>query len=276
MLPVAKAARSAGIAHVVVHAHAAGVDEASWLRRMAFVAGNAVCRPALRRTASLHIACSRAAARWLFGGGALRAGMVHVVPNPVDARACAFDSGVRSLVRDELGVEGRFVVGSVTAMKPVKNPLFLVDVFAELLALRADAVLVVAGGGEMENEVHAHAERTLPASAYRLVGKRDDIPALLQAFDAFVLPSHREGLSISTIEAQAAGLPCVVSEGVPEEAVAVPGLVRRFPLSAGARAWACELARLGEGDGVSRRRQGCAADVEAAGIRWIPLFLRCA
>ena len=265
MLPAAKAALRAGVERVVVHAHAAGLDEASLARRAVLRAGNALCRPALRRAASLRVACSRDAGRWVFGGRAVREGAVSVVPNPVDARACAFDGQARMRVRGELGLDGRFVVGSVTAMKAIKNPLFLVDAFRKLLASRGDAVLVVVGDGEMAGEVRAHAERLLPAETYRFMGKRDDVPALLQAFDSFVLPSCREGLSIAAIEAQAAGLPCVVSEGVPEEAVAVPSLVRRLPLSAGAGAWARELARIGGQGAFGRSRQGCAADVEAAG-----------
>lgn len=189
MLPAAKAALRAGVERVVVHAHAAGLDEASLARRAVLRAGNALCRPALRRAASLRVACSRDAGRWVFGGRAVREGAVSVVPNPVDARACAFDGQARMRVRGELGLDGRFVVGSVTAMKAIKNPLFLVDAFRKLLASRGDAVLVVVGDGEMAGEVRAHAERLLPAETYRFMGKRDDVPALLQAFDAFVLPS---------------------------------------------------------------------------------------
>ena len=63
------------------------------------------------------MACSRDAGRWVFGGRAVREGAVSVVPNPVDARACAFDGQARMRVRGELGLDGRFVVGSVTAMK---------------------------------------------------------------------------------------------------------------------------------------------------------------
>lgn len=102
MLPAAKAALRAGVERVVVHAHAAGLDEASLARRAVLRAGNALCRPALRRAASLRVACSRDAGRWVFGGRAVREGAVSVVPNPVDARACAFDGQARMRVRGEL------------------------------------------------------------------------------------------------------------------------------------------------------------------------------
>lgn len=266
MLPVVQAAHRAGIARVVVHAHAAGNDQASPLRRAVFDAGNALFRPALRRAASLMVACSSDAGRWLFGNKALSEGRVHVVPNPVDTRSCAFDPAVRERMRERLDVKDRYVVGSVTAMKAIKNPLFMVEAFARFRDACENAVLVVAGDGELADEVRRHAELTLPAGSWRLLGKREDVPALLQAFDCFMLTSLKEGLSIATIEAQSAGLPCLVSTGVPKEASAAPPLVRRLPLSAGPQAWAGELGRLWQ----TRRdypstRQGWVQNVEAAG-----------
>lgn len=265
MLPVVQAAQEAGIPHVIVHAHAAANDQTSPARLLVLDAGNAAMRPVMRRLPSLKLACSAAAGRWLFGKRAMNAGEVHVVPNPVDVRACAFDLEVRKCMRKELGVENGLVVGSVTSMKAVKNPLFLIDVFRKFLVQRSDAVLVVVGDGEMAEEFRSGAERLLPKGSYRLLGKRSDVPALLQAFDAFLLTSHKEGLSIATVEAQAAGLPCLVSDGVPQEAAAVPGLVCRLPLADGPQAWADELAALCAAGRSPEARRGGARHVEAAG-----------
>lgn len=264
MYPVAKDARRAGIPQVIVHAHAAGNDQVSQAKRVLYDVLNALCRPLVRTAATMRVACSRKAGRWLFGRRAVDSGEVRIVPNPVDVQSCAFDPAVRERMRADLCLEGKLVVGSVTAMKEIKNPFFLIDVFERFLAMHKEAVLVVVGGGELTDDVEAYARETLPKGTFRFLGKRSDVASLLQAFDAFVLPSRKEGLSIATLEAQAAGLPSVVSEGVPEEAVVVPCLARRLRVVAGAQMWADTLTALQEyvaKDGRFSR----AWDVEAAG-----------
>ena len=128
------------------------------------------------------------------------------------------------------------IIGTATAFMPYKNPLYLFDVFAEYLKLNDNSFLVFAGDGPMRSEVEQYAAKILPKSKYKLLGMRKDIPELLQAYDAFVLPSKNEGLPLCILEAQAADLPCLMATSITKESVVLPNNVARIPLSQGAKA----------------------------------------
>ena len=71
-----------------------------------------------------------------------------------------------------------------------------------------------------------------------MTGVRSDIPELLQAMDVFIFPSHYEGLGISIIEAQAAGLPCLISDTIPKDCVITSHLVIPYSLKNPPSMWA--------------------------------------
>lgn len=266
MYPVVRDARKAGVRKIVVHAHAAGNDQANIFKRVLFDALNSLLRCPLRKVSTHMLACSREAACWLFGEGAVRQGAVRIVANPVDAYRCSYDERIRQWKREELGLADKLVIGSVTAMKEVKNPFLLIDIFSAVYEQRPDAFLAVVGGGELSDAVKKYAEEKLVAGSYAFFGLRQDVPELLQAFDAFILPSRKEGLSIATIEAQSAGLPCVVSSGVPLEAIVVPELGRQVPLSSSVETWRdVVLDVMSEGLSEASARKSYAEVLEQAG-----------
>lgn len=241
MYPVVKNAKKAGIPQVIVHAHAAGNDQPTKLKQMIFDYAHICSRKLLRRSTSDYVACSKAAGAWLFGNKALNSGKVSIVSNPVDLDACAFDEETRLRVRSSLGIGEELVVGSVTAFKMIKNPFFLIDVFIHFKTKCPASVLVVVGGGELEDEVRSYAQENLEEGSYHILGKMPQAYEYYQAFDAFVLPSIREGFSIASLEAQAAGLPCLLSEGIPEDVFALHELCSRISLAEGPDAWGRKL-----------------------------------
>ena len=126
---------------------------------------------------------------------------------------------------------------------PVKNHLFLVETFSEVKRRIPDAKLLLVGRGPFEGSVRQAVEDAGLEGDVVFFGVTDRVPDVLKALDAFVFPSFSEGLPMSVMEAQAAGVPCVLSTGVPELAVAVPFAVERLPLEAGAGAWADAVER---------------------------------
>ena len=169
------------------------------------------------------------------------------VPNPIDAQACEFNADTRAKKIAELGAElsvdlnNKTIIGTATAFMPYKNPLFLIDVFAQYLKLNSNAYLLVAGDGPMRNEVEAHAKQKLTEGTYRILGKRDDVAQLLQAYDSFVLPSKNEGLPLCIMEAQAADLPCFMATSITDEAIVLKDRVARLSLKSGPEVWANAL-----------------------------------
>lgn len=191
----------------------------------------------LRHIGDYNMACSHESGISQFG----KNGRFMVLRNGIDTPHFLWDPAVREKVRGEWGLADSFVVGNVARFEPQKNHSFLLDIFAELLKLRPDARLLLVGEGTLEGDIRRKAETLGIADKIVFTGVRSDVNELLQAMDAFVLPSHYEGLGIVNIEAQAAGLPCFVSAKVVPPEAKVTELLRYIPLEAGAKKWAEEI-----------------------------------
>jgi len=254
---ILRVAHEEGVPVRIAHSHndrRADYDAAGLIRRMWIGYG----RRQVAAHATVGLACSAAAATSLFGERwrddprwrLLQYGMDPApFAQPVD----------RDAVRAELGIApDEFVVGHVGNFRPQKNHAFVVDIAAAALARRPDLrfLLVgrdVDGTGELRRSVRERAERAGVAERFIFTGERTDVPRLMTgAMDAFVLPSLWEGLGIVLIEAQAAGLACVVSDVVPAEADVVPGLLHRVELARPPAEWAQVLLGIAAGEPVSR------------------------
>lgn len=143
-------------------------------------------------------------------------------------------------MRQALGIPGdAFVVGHVGRFVRSKNHLFLLAIFAEILKARSDAYLLLVGNGPDVEMVKAKAEALGISDKVIFAGERQDVPGLmLDVMDVFVLPSLYEGLGLVLIEAQAAGLPCIFSDTIPEEVDVVNSLIERIRLDKTAKEWA--------------------------------------
>jgi glycosyltransferase involved in cell wall biosynthesis len=185
-------------------------------------------------------ACSRSAGEWMFGKHPFR-----LIANAIDCEAFGFDPVRAEALRREAGLEGQFVMAHVGRFDPVKNHRFLLEVFREVLSRQENAALLLAGTGDTMPQIREMAANYGIAEKVRFLGSVSDIPGLLQLADAFVFPSLYEGLGISLIEAQAAGLSCFAADCVPGDAN-VTGRVRYLPLSGGAVLWAEEILKARE------------------------------
>lgn len=141
-----------------------------------------------------------------------------VLPNVIRAEKYRFDSAARENVRRKMNTQDRFVIGSVGRLAIEKNPFFAMDVFECLQKQVPNAEYWWVGSGPLEKSVQDYVNQKGLSENVRLLGSRDDVTSLYQGMDVFFLPSLFEGLSIVTVEAQAMGLPCVVSDVIPPEA----------------------------------------------------------
>lgn len=144
--------------------------------------------------------------------------------------------------REQLGLSPNArILLFVGRMVEYKNPLFVVDVLEQVARIDADAVAVFVGTGDQESAVKSSAEQKGLTNRVRLLGFREDVADVMLASDALIWPSQeqpKEGLGLGIIEAQAAGLPILMSQSVPLEAIVVSELVEVLPLAAGPAAWA--------------------------------------
>lgn len=225
------AAKRAGVAVRIAHSHStAGKGE------YARNALKAVLKTQSNRYPTQRLACSRYAGEWLFGRGA----DFRVLHNAIDLSRFSFHAETRSSARAELGLsEGQLAILHAGRFMEQKNHRFLVDVFEEVSARRPDAVLLFVGDGGLRDKTEGMvAERGL-SDRIMFLGQRDDVERLYMAADVFCLPSLYEGLPLVSVEAQRAGLQCLLSDSITRE-VDVTGTVRFLPID-NAAAWADEI-----------------------------------
>ncbi len=163
---------------------------------------------------------------------------IHLLNNAVDIPKYAPTLEKRQHMREQLGIaENAFVIGHVGRFLPVKNHEFLVETFRFVKQKRPDAVLCLVGDGELRENIEAQVNDLLPDGSVLFLGNRGDVPQIMSAFDAFVLPSVWEGFPMTIIEAQAARLPCFVSDAVNSD-VRITSLVSFLKLGDGTKKWA--------------------------------------
>ena len=140
-------------------------------------------------------------------------------------------------LRQALGLRpGAFVIGHVGRLAPAKNQALLLDAFAQARHSGADLQLVIIGDGPLHDTLADRARALAVSEEVRLLGARNDVPRLmLSVFDAFAMPSLHEGLPLAALEAQAAGLPCLLSDRISRETDAAPQVIERLSLDAGPR-----------------------------------------
>ncbi|WP_455137099.1 glycosyltransferase family 1 protein [Thermophilibacter sp.] len=180
-----------------------------------------------------RLACSEHSGEWLFGRGA----KFQVLHNALPIESFEFDEEARESIRDDLGIRnGAFVVGHIGRMCKTKNQLFLLDVISEVRSRGVEISLILVGDGPSEEAVRQRVRDLDLDDCVYLLGQREDVNRVYSSFDLFVLPSLYEGLGMVAIEAQINGLPCIVSDQVPQEALIAPGCTK-LPL-ASVRDWA--------------------------------------
>lgn len=161
------------------------------------------------------LSCGKEAGDWMFNGK-----QYTILNNAIDAQSYRFDKQIREEMREQLGFNQEdFVIGHVGRFNPQKNHNFIIDVFNFVHKKNTAAKLVLVGTGDGQKAIKEKVESLALSDSVLFLGNRTDVNKILQAMDVFLFPSLYEGLPLSIIEAQAAGLPCVISDNVPPECI---------------------------------------------------------
>lgn len=215
----------------------------------------------LRFQADYFMACSLEAGKWLFGKRICKSKRFQVIKNAINTSDYVFDEIKRNKAREEFGFKDEFVLGFLARIAKPKNPLFAIEVMECLLKLNNDAHMLFVGDGEMLEKTKEKAYALGIQDKIIFTGARTDVGYLLAAMDAYILPSLWEGLGISLVEAQAAGLRCVCSDAIQDEAV-LTDLVDRYALSQGAACWAERINDISRG----YKRKNTLKEIKEAGF----------
>lgn len=227
---VLKYAKQYGIPVRIAHSHNTGFQTSS---KSQVLLGNLLKAP-LRRAANVYLACSDLAGEWMFGKDA----SVKVLPNGVDLDKFRYDPEIRQRVRTEWGVtDDQLIIGNVGRFTTQKNHTFLIDIFDEIHRIVPNAVLVLAGIGELMEQTREKVQSLALEDSVKFLGFRSDVTALTQGMDVFLMPSLYEGFPVTAVEAQATGLPCVFSDTITRE-VKILDQVQYISLQASTQEWA--------------------------------------
>lgn len=224
-----RAAKKYGVPVRIAHSH-----NTSQERNLKYLV-KLYSRSLIPRYATDLFACGEEAGKWMFKNHSF-----VVMRNAIDAEKFAYNSETARKKREELGIEDKFVLGHVGRFNLQKNHEFLIDIFNEVCKQNENAVLLLIGTGELKEEIHEKVRNLGLDEKVMFLGVREDIPELMQAMDVFVFPSLFEGLPVTLVEAQAAGLSCVVSGTITQE-IDITENISFIALEKSAKEWADKI-----------------------------------
>ncbi len=186
------------------------------------------------------IGCSQEACEFLFGKKNVKNEKTIYLPNSIDLNTYKQSTKNENYLREKLLIDkDSFLIGHVGRFTAQKNHEFLIKIFNEYCKKNNRLPhLVLVGEGNEENKIRDLVKQLNIADNVHFLGVRSDINKILNSIDLFLFPSLYEGLGIVLIEAQAAGVACLVSNEVPKEADLDIDLIHRLDLSESEKIWA--------------------------------------
>ena len=267
MLYALVSAKKNGIPVRIAHAHATAVPVGlkNEIKKL--------MRPMIKYVATDYWGCSDAAGKFYFGQQ--RWNNAHeLIRNAIEVDTFAFSESARAKLREQYALGDKYVIGHVGRLAPQKNQKKLLEVFAEVRRRNENTHLVIIGTGELEESLKQQAAALGIAEHVTFTGMQTNVNEWYSAFDAFVMTSLYEGLPVVAVEAQAADLPCVLTDTITPE-VQVTDNVRFLGLYDEASKWAETVLALQPTQRVSRAAElrTSGYDIAAEAKRMQELYL---
>ena len=170
----------------------------------------------LNKYCTHKMACGKMAGEHLYGKN-VNFNLLH---NAIDVSKFKYNISIRNRIRQELNIENKFVIGNVARFHKGKNHTFVIDIFKEINNIDKNCCLVLVGDGEELEAIKYKVNSLNLNNNVKFLGVKNNVDEILQAFDVLLFPSLFEGIPVSIIEAQASGLPCILSDTIdPETAI---------------------------------------------------------
>ncbi|MED4209294.1 glycosyltransferase family 1 protein [Priestia megaterium] len=232
---VLRAAKRAGVPCRIAHSH---LSDLSIDFKLPF---RLYARYSMKDYPNNYFACSVKAGQWLFNKRSTGPKEVIVLNNAVNTKEFRYNENIRNDIRDELGIDkNQLVIGHIGRFNKQKNHEYLIDIFHAVYKQRPDSILTLIGDGDLRQAIERKVESLGLSTNVKFLGVRSDISNLMQAMDLFLFPSLFEGLPVVLVEAQAAGLNCIVSDTITEESN-ITGNVDYISLRESPEDWAYKI-----------------------------------
>lgn len=255
---LAKAAKDAGVEKVVCHSHGVSLKEKPSVITRTYLY---TMKHLMQKNGDVFLACSAAAGKYLYGEEFfIQRG--KVIPNGIELEKFLFSEDKRRKCRLELGInETEFVIGHTGSLNNVKNQKLLLKIAADLKNRGIGIKVILVGDGDNKENLLRQVQEDGICENVRFVGKKYEIQRYLSAMDVFVFPSISEGFGISLLEAEANGLPCVVSNHIQPE-VKVLHSVQTISLEESVQVWTEAVIKMKK----MGRNQNALVELKKAGM----------
>ena len=218
-------AKKHGVPIRIAHSHTTAHENAVSKTQLIY---EKLMRMLILKNATVRSSCGVDAGKWMYDDKSF-----IVIPNGIDTELFAYDETKRSTIRKQYGIaDDAFLIGHSGTISKLKNQAFLIRLLPEIRKIKSNAELMLIGTGSEEEKQHLIrlASENHMTDHVHMIGAVLNVNEHLSAFDVFAFPSLREGTPLALIEAQANGLPCMISDTIPRDA-AVTELVQRISLS---------------------------------------------
>lgn len=200
----------------ICHAHSSPNFKIESFKEKLKVLPREILARGMRKLSTDFFVCSRIAGDWLFGKK--NENKFIMMNNAVNASSFAYDKKTADKIKSEMKWKDKIVVGHVGRLIIPKNHTFLIDIFQQFHVKHPQSILVLVGDGDQRENICNKIKKLNLEDSIILLGFRSDTANLYKAFDIFVFPSLYEGLPVSLVEAQSAGLSCIVSNTISTQA----------------------------------------------------------
>lgn len=218
-----------GARHVIGHAHANQYGEISSTYKII----SKLARSLFADSCDLYLAPSKSAGEFVFGNRD-----IEIIHNGIDVSRFKFSENERETFRKTLGIEpDTKLIGHVGRFSEVKNHMFIVDVYEEYRKYNKDSKLIFIGAGSLMEKVKAYVNERGLAGNVIFYGTTNHVEEAMSGMDLFIFPSKYEGLGIAAVEAQTSGMPVIMSDSIPDEAI-ITEYCYRVSLKKTAAEWA--------------------------------------
>lgn len=209
-----KSAEKYGIENRISHSHATKFSAGGWLKNTR----NAIMNNMGLPFTTHYFACGYEAGLNMFGKQRMLSPNYSLIYNAINAEKFRFNPDVRALVRRSLNIEdGTYFLGIAASLSDRKNQSYIITIMPELLEVNKNIKLLLLGDGEIRSSLESLSKQLGVKDHIIFQGTVNNVCDYLQAIDCFLLPSKLEGLPLSVVEAEAAGLHCVLSDVITKE-----------------------------------------------------------
>ncbi len=228
-------------AKVITHSHGSSFEERNFIKRFVLLGLHYWNRRKYHKLVDIPCCCSLKSAEWFYGRKYMKGHDVYFIRNGVDYDKYKFNPLIRTEYRRKLYIdESTLVLLHAGRLTQVKNQRKILDILQFLITHGKKALLLIAGEGELYHELVAYAAKLRISDYVKFLGMRSDVNCLMQAADVFLLPSFHEGFPVTIVEAQSAGLPCLVSANLSRE-IDITKSVKFISIDSDSEMWSKEI-----------------------------------